>query len=247
MTLRIFVVKLLRVLKINKLAANVYYRYIHGFSSAGKQLPDVVRRCFERAIDYGTADQGDYCEFGIFKGHTFLQAQKIADELNLDRMRFFGFDSFKGLPEPEGIDRSEEEHFYAGQYNCPIEAVKKELTSHGVNWSKTFLIDGYFCDTLNDQTRQQYSIKKIAVANVDCDLYSSTVDTLKFLKNLIMDKSILIMDDWNGFDSDDTKGQRQAFADFLKANPEWTAESWFNYGSYGQVFIMHRANSEPGN
>jgi hypothetical protein len=244
MTLRILVVKILRALRINRLTARIYYRYIHGFNSAGKELPSVVRRCFQRAIENGTADKGDYFEFGIFKGHTFLQAQKIAVELGLHGMRFFGFDSFEGLPEPEGIDQTEEEHFYAGQYSCSIEAVTESLTKHGIDWSKTFLIKGYFCDTLNDQIRQEHNIKKVSVALVDCDLYASTVDVLWFLKDFIMDKSILIMDDWGAFDGDDNRGQRRAFAKFLEGNPEWKAEPWFRYGSYGQVFIVHHAKSE---
>lgn len=240
MTLRVQTVKLLRSLGVNKVASKIYYKHFHGFSSAGKELPEVVSKCLGRAIQTGTAEQGDYCEFGIFKGHTFLQAQKEANKLGIANMRFFGFDSFEGLPKPEGIDVTEEEHFYARQYEWPIEAVRKSLDEHGVDWDKTFLIKGYFSDTLNEQTRSQYNIQRVPVALVDGDLYSSAVESLTFLEDLIVDNSILIMDDWGGFDADEERGQQRALAEFLQRNPQWQAESWFSYGSYGQVFIMHK-------
>ena len=46
------------------------------------------------------------------------------------------------------------------------------------------------------------------------------------------------MDDWNAFDSDENRGQRRAFREFLGLMPACRAEPWFNYGSYGQVFIL---------
>ena len=52
---------------------------------------------------------------------------------------------------------------------------------------------------------------KISIALIDCDLYSSTALVLKFIRNMLMDKTILIFDDWNCFDGDSQKGQRRAF------------------------------------
>jgi len=238
MTLRIRTVKLLRTLGLNRIASKIYYKHIHGFSSAGAELPEVVGRCLKRAIQKEIAEKGDYCEFGVFKGHTFLHAQMAANNLGIKNMRFLGFDSFEGLPKPEGIDACEEEHFYAGQYEWPIEAVHKALDEHGVDWNKTFLIKGYFSDSLNKKTRSKYNIESVPIALVDGDLYSSTVDSLNFMEKLIIDNSMLIMDDWGGFDADEERGQQLAFTEFLHRNPQWRAERWFSYGSYGQVFIM---------
>lgn len=245
MTLRVQTVKLMRALGVNKFAARLYYKHIHGFNSAGKELPEVVHKCLKRAIETGISDQGDYCEFGIFKGHTFLRAQMAANKLGIKNMRFFGFDSFEGLPKPEGIDVTEEEHFYAGQYEWPIEAVRKELDAHGADWNRTFLVKGYFNDTLTEETRNKFGIESVPIALVDGDLYSSTVDSLKFFENLIIDNSMLIMDDWGGFDMDEERGQQRALAEFLHRNPQWKAEPWFSYGSYGQVFII-RTNEDAG-
>jgi len=187
-----------------------------------------------------TTQKGDYYEFGVFKGHTFLHARLAARELGLDKMRFFGFDSFEGLPPVVGVDLTKEEHFYAGQFACSLDHVKKELSERGVNWKRTFLIKGYFRDTLHAQTRAQYQMSKASVVLLDSDLYESAASALEFLEPMLLDQTILIMDDWNAFDGDDSRGERLAMAEFLQRHSQWKAEPWFHYGNYGQVFVMRR-------
>jgi hypothetical protein len=242
-TPRDIAVKLLRALRLNRVAARVYYRYVHGFASEGKELPEVVRRCLRRAVETGIAKQGDYYEFGVFKGHTFLQAQLGARELGITGMRFFGFDSFQGLPPVVGVDRTSEEHFYEGQYACSLEQVTAELDRRGADWQRSFLIKGFFQDTLNERTRLAYRMDKASVVLLDSDLYESAALVLEFLREMLTDPAVLIMDDWNAFARDDNRGERRALAEFLGAHPEWTAEPWFHYGTYGQVFVMRRADA----
>jgi hypothetical protein len=237
---RVALVKALRALHLNRVLARVYYRSIHGFASVGPELPDVVRRCLSKAVKMRTAWQGDYYEFGVFKGHTFLHAQLAARELGLDEMRFFGFDSFEGLPPAVGVDLTREEHFYAGQFACSLDRVQKELTEHGVDWKRTFLIKGFFSDTLRPQTRAQYKMSKASVVLLDSDLYESAVSALAFLEPMLLDQTILIMDDWNAFDRDESRGERLAMAEFLQRYPRWAAEPWFHYRNYGQVFVMRQ-------
>jgi O-methyltransferase len=236
-------VKWLRVLRLNRIAARLYYRHVHGFASAGRELPEVIRRCLRRAVDTGTAQRGDYYEFGVFKGHTFLRAQLAARELEIHGLRFFGFDSFQGLPPVGGVDATPAQPFYEGQYAWPLNRVRAELTTRGVDWERTFLIEGYFKDTLNETTRAAYRMTKASVVLLDSDLYESAACALEFLQDMLVDEGILIMDDWNAFDGDEARGERRAMAEFLQAHPEWTAEPWFRYGSYGQVFVMHHTRT----
>lgn len=232
-------IKVLKKLRVNRLAAKVYYNHVHGFASAGRELPEVVRQCLERAMDFGTADRGDYHEYGIFKGYTFLQAQLHARDLGIAKMRFFGFDSFEGLPEVTGIDCVKGDQFYTGQYACSRDQVEANLTTHGADWDRTHLIEGYFNESCTSALRHHHRLERVPVALIDCDLYSSTVDVLDFLRPMLMDKSILIMDDWNAYDADNERGQRRAMREFLRTHRRWELEPWFAYGSYGQVFVMH--------
>lgn len=237
---RVIIVKLLKLLRINKIVSKIYYKHFHGFNpTGGNELPGVIEKCFNKALEFGTADRGDYCEFGVFKGYTFAYACNYAKKINLQKMRFFGFDSFQGLPEIEGADITKEMPFYKGQYSAGKEQVARDIDKTGVDWSKIHLVEGFFCDSLNEETRKKYSMTKIPVVLIDCDLHSSTVEVLSFIENMIIDKSILIFDDWNTFDKDNARGQRKAFQDFLDANKNITAEEYFDYGAYGKVFIMN--------
>jgi len=235
---RIFVVKFLRYFKLNRIIGKLYYKYVHGFNAAGKELPKAVEKCFDHAIKLSIASKGDYYEFGIFKGYTFAYACNLAVKKKLDSMRFFGFDSFKGLPEIEGLDITQDMPFYKGQYSAGKEQVIRDISNAGVDWSKSYLIEGFFKDSLKEEIRDEYQMGKISIALIDCDLYSSTVEVLGFIANMIQDKTILIFDDWNTFDKDNERGQRKAFRNFLDVNKHITAEEFFSYGAYGKVFIV---------
>lgn len=48
--------------------------------------------------------KGDYLEFGVQTGDSFMTAFHFAKQLDLKQMRFYAFDSFEGLPEITGVD-----------------------------------------------------------------------------------------------------------------------------------------------
>ena len=235
---RVLIVKILRLFKVNRIIAKIYYKYIHGFNPAIKELPEVIEKCFNKAVELKTVENGDYFEFGIFKGYTFAYANNYGKKIKLKNMRYFGFDSFKGLPEVVGLDVTRDMPFYKGQYYAPKAKVVKDLENTGIDWSKAHLVDGFFCDTLSDESREKFNMGNVSVALIDCDLYSSTKEVLDFIKDMIIDNSILIFDDWNTFNSDNERGQRKAFKDFLYANDHITATEYFSYGVYGIAFII---------
>lgn len=241
-TMRAVVVKFLQKTKLNKLVHKLYYRHLHGFDTANKDVLPAIERCFARALATGVAGQGDYVEFGIFKGYAFWYAQQVAVKSGLNAMRFFGFDSFQGLPAVHGVDETRDQVFYQGQYACSQEAVIENLNAKGVDWQRTFLIKGYFDQSLTLETRRKHRLEKLAIVLIDCDLYASTVDVLNFIRELILVNTIILFDDWNCFDSDNNKGQRKAFGEFLERNPGLGAEELFDYGLYGKVFAMHRVD-----
>jgi len=236
--LRPLVVKALQKTRLNRVAHRVYYSYVHGFNTASPGLLPAMERCFELAGEWNTAVQGDYCEFGIFKGYSFWYAQQLARRRRFDRMRFFGFDSFAGLPEVDGVDRTRDGDFYRGQYACSKEQVIRNLDSKGVDWNRTFLVEGFFEQTLNERTCRELGVERVSIALIDCDLYASTVCVLNFIRDLLTQRTIVLFDDWNCFDRDDNRGQRRALREFLEENPGLTAEPLFEYGVYGKVFAL---------
>jgi hypothetical protein len=239
MTPRQIVVKLLQKTKLNRLAHQLYYDHIHGFNSASNSTTKGIELAFEHAARLGTLTKGDYYEFGLFKGYSFWRAHKSASQYNATKLRFFGFDSFEGLPEVYGIDLIDSDDFYRGQYACSYERVSESLDQKGIDWNRTFLTKGFYNESLTHEIRKELNMDKIAIALIDCDLYSSTVDVLNFINPMIMDKTILIFDDWNCFDRDNERGQRMAYLEFAKQRPEIQAEPVFSYGSWGQAFLLH--------
>ncbi len=242
---RSLVVKSLQKANLNKLAHKVYYTHVHGFNTANPAVLPALEACFERSRESGLAHQGDYFEFGIFKGYAFWYAQHVAGKCGLNDMHFFGFDSFAGLPPVKGRDETANQDFYEGQYACSKEQVVANLNQKGVDWTRTHLVQGYFDQSLTDELKAELQNRKIAIALIDCDLYESTATVLRFVGDMMVDGTILLFDDWNCFDSDDERGQRKAFAEFLDRNPQIVAEAMFPYGIYGQTFIVKVKPAAP--
>ena len=128
-------------------------------------------------------DIGDYLEFGVFNGSSIGSACLTAKKINLKSMRFFGFDSFKGLP-----PGTNEEHdvLQKGFYGCSFEQMKKCLKRRGVDASKITWIKGWYKDTLNDKTIKSKKIGDVGIVFIDCDTYTSSNQVLVFLAPLII-------------------------------------------------------------
>ena len=232
-------VKTLQRLGLAEPVSNIYYRYLFGFKSSSPHLPEALEQVFETAAEVGSfRDGGDYCEFGLFKGYSFWKAQQEANRHGV-QCRFFGFDSFRGLPEIGVEDQTDYGEFRPGQYSCSLQQVTDNLNAAGsVDWRRTFLVPGYFSDSLTSTTVEQHRIRKVAVALIDCDLYSSTRDVLSFLRGRVADTSILIFDDWNCFDADDDRGQRRAVREFLQEAPHLRMEPLTAYGTNSEAFMV---------
>jgi hypothetical protein len=242
LTARDRVVGLLKTVGLNKLAAKVVYR-LEGFKTANTAVLEAIDQSFEYARANGVS--GDYLEFGVFKGASLLHAQKLAEKLGLNRMRFIGFDSFQGLP-PEPDQRKE--MFYEGQYSCGEEQVRKWLTLHGADWQRLLLVPGFYDDTLTPRIKAELRVTKCAVAMLDCDIYSSTKVALTWLDDIIEPGSIVILDDWDAYGDDEPSwldGQRRAMKEHEESSP-WVFGQLFRYAAGlrgGLAFVCVRAKS----
>ena len=182
--------------------------------------------------------RGDYFEFGLYRGASFSAAQRLARRYHLaSEMRFFGFDSFQGLPEPAGVDVTGE--FRKGDYACSHAEVTATLEKRGVDWARIHLVEGWYEQSLTTRLKRDLVPGQVGVALVDCDLYESTVPVLRFLASLLQEGSILLFDDWNCFDRSDQRGERRAFREFLTEDPRYVAERWIRFGRRGQAFVLH--------
>jgi O-methyltransferase len=207
---------------------------------------DQLKPQYEKACKYfietiGKDSIGDYLEFGVFRGTSISCMHEVLKNFQLNDVRIFGFDSFEGMPD---ISKTEDKNeWYPGQFRSELEDTKYYLSQKGIDWKKTFLIKGWFSDTLTDDFKTKHNITKASVIMIDCDIYVSAKEALNFCKSLIVDKSILVFDDWNsGNLAEQNLGEKRAFDEFLKENPNFIAEE---FGSYyfrdvpnGKLFLV---------
>ena len=72
-----------------------------------------------RAFQYALINEvpGDYFEFGVYQGQSFLMAHHMKQRFRMDEMKLWGFDSFAGLPE---IDDAADNTWSRGEYACDL-------------------------------------------------------------------------------------------------------------------------------
>jgi hypothetical protein len=120
----------------------------------------------------------DYFEFGVASGVSFkwwLRQNRIATS------RFFGFDTFEGLPESWG----------------PYEkgAMAHTLESLEITDNRTFFYKGLFQETLIPFLNQ-YDNQNRKVIHIDSDLFSSAIFSLTQLYRFLRAGDILLFDEF---------------------------------------------------
>ena len=199
-----------------------------------------LQREILKLTQYISEDElGDYLEFGVFNGTSLSCVHRVLNELNMDRVRCFGFDSFEGLPQEAAHDDGG--IWFPGQFACRIDVTKKLLSERGIDWERVNLIEGWFDDTLNSKTVDQYGIVSASIIMIDCDLYSSTARCLDFVAPLLTDNAILIFDDWYSHGLAEKKlGEHKAFEEFMNKHPEFTAEFGQGYNEFSRIVRLKR-------
>lgn len=122
---------------------------------------------------------GLICEFGVGGGRSLRMTQEI---LPLD-VDIHGFDTFTGLPQPWGNEP-------AGAYSTGGVVPNIE--------GSVYFHKGLFGDTVGPFLEEAGDDAFLAYANIDCDLYSSTLDILEALvaSRAVTVGTILIFDEY---------------------------------------------------
>jgi hypothetical protein len=105
------------------------FKFLREYSPKSYDRREILRKIMNFVSECGVA--GDYLEFGVYKGATFIEAIKISNGKRLHNMEFYAFDSFQGLPNPSGIDRHSDQ-FYKGQVSFSQNDFENNLLESGV-------------------------------------------------------------------------------------------------------------------
>jgi hypothetical protein len=205
------------------------------------RLRECLRAAFRLQRDRaGESGVGDYLEFGVYQGNSLLEVHRVTEEEGLPGVRIFGFDSFEGLPQ----EAEEEGVWSAGQYRSDLAFTRQRLTEGGVDWSRTTLVPGFFCDTLTPTLVAEHSLSRVGVIMIDCDLYSSAREALEFCTPLIRDSAVVLFDDWGSTGPEE--GEQRAFSEFLASLPDLEAEPLESYDAAAAVFALRRRSATAG-
>jgi O-methyltransferase len=218
-----------------------FSKWLYAFARSSV-FPNTHQPYFDMAFQRVKSMQldGDYLEFGVYQGISFILAASMAEKNGLKIMRYFAFDSFEGLPEAEG------KKFNKGDYCCSEEGFTRMIRKAGVPLRKVVKVKGWYDETLTSHTKKRHQLNRAAVVHVDCDLYSSAKVVLAFVEDLVQVGTVLIFDDWYAFcDEEDMKGFGEQ-----KAFNEWPLKDAFEdfydgatSGGVSKAFIMTRANT----
>lgn len=121
----------------------------------------------------------DYLEFGVFQGDSircWAGMNKHADS------RFYGFDSFEGLPERWQEGKGE------GHFDV------KGATPH-IDDPRVKFVKGWFAETIPHFARE-FAASHRLVMHLDADLYSSTMLPLLYFGPLMSKSTLLIFDEF---------------------------------------------------
>ena len=183
--------------------------------------------------------QGDYLEFGVFTGSSFVCAMKShrsCQKIGNVKTDFYGFDSFKGFGKVADHDRH---NFYTDDiFKVNGDKVIKNIYRNG-RGLMVKIVKGFFEDTIADKDcRKDFNINKIRCVLIDCDLKGPTWLALNFLKNGLQQGTIIVLDDFFSFGGDTTRGVAGAFFEFCQNNPQLHFRRIFDYGYGGVAYVL---------
>lgn len=202
---------------------------------------------------YITTNQikGDYIEFGVYQGYTFIESwrqwlhfenwvQKQLDSTEKWRHKewgnysefkpkFYGVDSFAGIPENDESDL----YFSEGSFFGSKEDVYRSCLKNGMKDSQFELIESFY-----SKLSASDLCNKAAVIHIDSDLYQSAIEALRLCKNMIQQGTVVMFDDYNCFSASNNQGERKAMKEFSEETGI-IFEPWFAYRNAGQVFLCH--------
>ncbi|MBR2710055.1 class I SAM-dependent methyltransferase [Candidatus Saccharibacteria bacterium] len=166
------------------------------------------------------AVEGDFVEFGCYKGDTSLLLADVLVENSVEKpvKKLWIYDSFEGLPEKNVLDVSVlGEDFKAGELFVTKREVKERFLRAGLPVPR--IVKGWFSELKGDDLPD-----RIAFAFLDGDFYESIKDSLSLVEGRMMEGGVVVVHDYSN----------PALPGVKKAVDEWGGAS----GSGFRVVLM---------
>ena len=203
---------------------------------------EFLRRAFRMATFNGIS--GDYVEFGCNGCRTFAQAFHEMQRTGRQRM-LWAFDSFAGLP-PDDLNADEHPQWVQGAMATGISDFHRLAKQKGVSPEAYRTVEGFYDRTIGPDALYRGTLPDdVAIAYVDCDLYTSTLPVLHFLRQRLKHGMIIAFDDYFCFSAARISGERRAFLEFQAAVPRFHFVEYQPFGWGGMSFIVEARDGNP--
>ncbi len=199
-----------------------------------RELTDRIE-FFERAFNALLANgiEGDYLEFGTGHGKTLWCAWKASRAVGLNP-HLWAFDSFKGLPPCDNPIDESHPAWQTGRYAVSELKLRANLEAMGVPDDDLTTVPGFFADSLCRPGLPE----TVSLAYVDCDMYSSTIDVLKYLATILRHGSIVAFDDFFCWSPSNRSGEQVALEEFVQKHPKLRFNRYLPIGWHGMSFFV---------
>jgi hypothetical protein len=184
---------------------------------------------------------GDYVEFGSEGANTLSRAHDAIQAMGVPR-HLWAFDSFEGLP-PAADPRDDHPMWRPGM-GSGLDRFHELCAGYGVPRDAYTAVVGYYEDTL-PTLGDGGAPTDIALAYVDCNMYSSTVEVLRFLRPRLKHGMVVAFDDYFCWSSREPSGERVALLEFEAANPQWHFLHFKDFNWSGRAFVVEDAGRLP--
>jgi hypothetical protein len=192
---------------------------------------------FRRAMTalWNNTITGDYAEFGCYGAVTFRLAWQESRKWGY-APKLWAFDSFQGLPQSSG----DHPRWVPGGMAMDEAAFVATLDWARVPRDAYAVVPGFYSETLTAKNPGAGAYcPDICLAYIDCDLYDSTRDVLRFLQPRLKHGMILAFDDYNCWWPEGVAGERRAFLEMAaEVDPRFNFVPFMAFGWHGQAFVV---------
>lgn len=158
---------------------------------------------------------GDLVECGVWKGGNILGMMEYLYHHNMLDRKIWLYDTFEGMTKPSEYDvdlnNTSADHVILKNnfYNCysSIDEVRSNLKLSKFESEKLIFVVGDICQTLTDVKNIP---NRISLLRLDTDWYESTKKEMEVLYPKLVDKGVLIVDDYGHW-----KGAKKAVDDYI--------------------------------
>ena len=178
---------------------------------------------------------GDYVEFGSHGGLTFSLAYHEAIRRS-HSAKLWAFDSFQGLPD-SNEDKDSHPKWVKKVMSTSLSKFHKICAKRGVPKDAYNVVPGFYDKSL-PAIPDKEAPNNIALAYIDCDLYSSTKDVLEFLMPRLKHGMIIAFDDYFCYSKNQMSGERLAMLEMFSENNRWELCPYMQFGWAGNSFII---------